>query len=126
MYYRAEVSSKTSLVMFNDLPELLLQGEDLCDLQAHRLLQLLGEVHGGCIPTLCEGLLLDWTTQAFLLFVNLVNHRLLHGTPVLVLGQLGIEGSDQLSSITTLVNLRHLDLYGALVLVLGQLGGLES
>ena len=37
MYFRAEVSSKTSRVMFNDLPELLL----LCDLHAHRLLHCL-------------------------------------------------------------------------------------
>ena len=94
MYYRAEVSSKTSLVMFNDLPELLLQGEDLCDLHAHRLLQLLGEVHGGCIPTLCEGFC--WTTQAFLLYVDLVKSPLLHRAQVLVLGQLGVEGGDQL------------------------------
>ena len=41
-----------------------------------------------------------------------------------VLGQLGVEGGDQLSSITALVNLGHL--HGAQVLVLGQLGGLEN
>ena len=48
----------------------------------------------------------------------------LHGAQVLVLGQLGVEGGDQLSSITALVNLGHL--HGAQVLVLGQLGGLEN
>ena len=117
MYFRADVSSKTSLVMFNVLPELLLQGEDLCDLHAHRILR---EVHGGCIPTLCEGFC--WTTQAFLLYVDLV--KSLHGAQVLVLSQLGVEGGGQLSSITALVNLGHL--HGAQVLVLGQLSGLEN
>ena len=63
-------------------------------------------------------------TQAFLLYVDLVKSRLLHGALVLVLGQLGVEGGDQLSSITALVNLGHL--HGAQVLVLGQLGGLEN
>ena len=52
---------------FNDLPELLLQGEDLwspCPSSA----SLLGEVHGGCIPTLCEGFC--WTRLSFCMWIS--------------------------------------------------------
>ena len=82
--------------MFNDLPELLLQGEDVCDLHAHRLLHCL-ERYMVAVSPHCARASAGLSGLSFCMWIS--SKAELHGAQVLVLGQLGVEGDDQLLSI---------------------------